>query len=366
MNKAKLLLFAAVLLLIPLVTAQEKTCFYFFYGDGCLHCAKAEPFVNQIEQSLPVEAHRFEVYNDRENLVLLNKYFDSYGVPDKERGVPAVFLSNAYLVGYSPIANNLSSIMAENGGAECPVLDGRAMSGISNGKAPVEKLSQLTLLTIISAALVDSINPCAIAVLLILLAALLAAGQKERVLRAGFAFTLSIYIAYLLFGLGLFSALQISGISYWFYKIVGALAIIIGLANIKDYFWYGAGGFVMEIPRSWRPALKKILGGVTSTWGAFLAGFIVCLFELPCTGGPYIVILGLLAERMTMLASLPLLLLYNVFFVLPLILLTLLVYSGYSNVEKATEWKEHNIRRLHLFAGIVMLALGLLIVLGFV
>ncbi|MEM2916542.1 MAG: cytochrome c biogenesis protein CcdA [Candidatus Woesearchaeota archaeon] len=256
--------------------------------------------------------------------------------------------------------------MLSNGGAECPVLERRNVSGIANGRAPIEKLSSFTLLTIISAALVDSINPCAIAVLLILIAALLAAGQKERVLRAGFTFTLSIYISYLLFGLGLFSALQISGISYWFYKIVGALAIIIGLANIKDYFWYGAGGFVMEIPRSWRPALKKILSGVTSAWGAFLAGFVVCLFELPCTGGPYIVILGLLAERMTMLASLPLLLLYNVFFVLPLVLITILVYFGYSNVEKATEWKERNIRRLHLFAGIVMLVLGLLIVIGLV
>ncbi len=366
MKTAKFWLLAIILLALPLVSAQEKTCFYFFYGDGCVHCAKAEPFIRQIEQSLPVEAHRFEVYKNRENLVLLNKYFDSYGVSEKERGVPAVFLASTYLIGYSPIANNLSAIIAQNGGAECPALDGRVVSGISNGIAPVEKLSKLTLLTIISAALVDSINPCAIAVLLILLAALLAAGQKKRVLRAGFAFTLSIYIAYLLFGLGLFSALQISGISYWFYKIVGALAIIIGLANIKDYFWYGAGGFVMEIPRSWRPALKKILGGITSAWGAFLAGFIVCLFELPCTGGPYIVILGLLAERMTMLASLPLLLLYNVFFVLPLVLLTLLVYFGYSNVETATEWKDRNIRRLHLFAGVVMLVLGLLIVLGLV
>ena len=95
-------------------------------------------------------------------------------------------------------------------------------------------------------------------------------------------------------------------------------------------------------------------------------GFAVCLFELPCTGGPYIVILGLLAERITLFASIPLLLIYNLFFVLPLIFITFMIYLGFVNVEKTTEWKERNIKRLHLIAGLIMLILGMLIVLGFV
>jgi cytochrome c biogenesis protein CcdA len=164
----------------------------------------------------------------------------------------------------------------------------------------------------------------------------------------------------------LFSALQISGLSYWFYKIVGLVAIVIGLANIKDYFWYGAGGFVMEIPRAWRPTLKGLLNKVTSPLGGFLMGFVVCFFELPCTGGPYLFVLGLLAERTTQLAAIPILLLYNLVFILPLIAITLILYLGHSSVEKANEWKDRNIRRLHLIAGIVMLVLGLMVVLGLV
>lgn len=95
-------------------------------------------------------------------------------------------------------------------------------------------------------------------------------------------------------------------------------------------------------------------------------GFVVCLFELPCTGGPYLVILGLLAERMTMFASIPLLLIYNLCFVLPLVVITFMIYFGFANVEKTTEWKERNIRRLHLITGIIMLALGIIIVLGLI
>jgi len=177
-------------------------------------------------------------------------------------------------------------------------------------------------------------------------------------------FTLSIYVAYFLFGLGLFSALQISGLSYWFYKFIGIIAILVGLANIKDFFWYGAGGFTMEIPRKWRPNLKNLLSKVTSPLGVFLIGFVVCLFELPCTGGPYIVILGLLAEKMTLVSSIPLLLLYNLFFILPLLVLTFAIYFGFSNAEKTTKWKNKNLRTLHLIAGIVMLALGVFIVSG--
>jgi len=360
----------SLLLGLQLVNAQEETCIYFFYGDGCQHCAEVEPSIEDLEtqSQYAVEVHRFEIYNNRSNIVLLHQYFDNYNIQNEERGIPVVFIGNHYLIGNRPILEKLESAIQNNLGSDCPKLNYCMLNvtGSTGSTSPLEKLSNLSLFTIIGAAFVDSINPCAIAVLLILLSALVVSGDKKRALRAGLAFTLSIYLAYFLFGLGLFSALQISGLSFWFYKIIGVLAILIGLANIKDFFWYGGCGFVMEVPRAWRPNLKKMLSSVTSPLGAFLMGFAVCLFELPCTGGPYIVILALLAERMTMFASIPLLLIYNLFFILPLVVITFMIYWGFANVEKATAWKERNIRRLHLIAGSIMLVLGILIVFGFV
>jgi len=299
-------------------------------------------------------------------MILLNDYFESFNVPEESRGIPAVFIDNEYLVGDNPILDSLEDKIAQHKGVGCPVLGHANATGTLGETSSLQKLHSISYLTIISAAIVDSINPCAIAVLLILTAALLTVGNKKKVLLSGIAFTTSIYIAYFLFGLGLFSALQISGLSFWFYEIIGIIAILIGLANIKDYLWYGAGGFVMEIPRSWRPALKKMLGKVTSPLGAFLIGFVICLFELPCTGGPYIVILGLLAERTTQVAAIPILLIYNLFFVLPLLLITFLMHFGFATVEKTNEWKEKNIRKLHLITGVVMLILGALVVLRIV
>ena len=57
---------------------------------------------------------------------------------------------------------------------------------------------------------------------------------------------------------------------------------------------------------------------------------------------------------------------YNLFFIAPLIMVTFLLYFGMSTTESAGKWKDRNIRKLHLIAGIVMLALGLIVFLGLV
>jgi cytochrome c biogenesis protein CcdA len=214
-------------------------------------------------------------------------------------------------------------------------------------------------LVVTSAAFVDSINPCAIAVLLILLGALLMVKEKKQALLTGVFFILALYLAYLFLGLGLISFLQLSGLAKIFHQLIGVLAILIGLLNIKDFFWYGGGGFVMEIPRSWRPTIQGFLKKATSPLGAFLTGIVVTAFELPCTGGPYFFVLGLLAHNYSLSQILPILLYYNLIFVLPLLLITTLIYFGYSSVEKTTAWKDRNLRLLHLIAGLIMLSLGI-------
>ncbi|MDR0861052.1 MAG: hypothetical protein LBO09_09110 [Candidatus Peribacteria bacterium] len=77
---------------------------------------------------------------------------------------------------------------------------------------------------------------------------------------------------------------------FWLKRIVGIVGLLVGLANLKDYFRYGKG-FVMEVPLSRRPAMMKITKSVTSPAGAFVIGVIVSLFLLPCSSGPYLTIL---------------------------------------------------------------------------
>ena len=360
MKKIILALFVLFLLFLSqgAVLAQEQIEVNFFYGEGCPNCAQIKPVVENIAEKYPgVKFNIYEIYFNSDNNKLFHQYTEMHEIPFDQRGVPTVFIGDEYYVG-GQIINNL----------ENKILEMIESGEYGNGDLDdfVFDLNSLSWAVVIGAALVDSINPCAIAVLLILMGALLAAGNRKRALRAGLAFTLSIYTSYFLFGLGLFNIIQISGLSFLFYRFVGLIAIIVGIFNIKDYFSYGAGGFVMEIPRRWRPTIKKILGGITSPVGAFLAGFVVCLFELPCTGGPYLFILGLLAEKTTQMAAIPILMIYNLFFVAPLLIMIALLYCGTSTTESANQWKDRNIKKLHLIAGIVMVLLGMIVFLGLI
>ncbi len=211
-------------------------------------------------------------------------------------------------------------------------------------------------------AFVDSINPCAIAVMLLLLSALVFFDNRKKIFFSGIAFILGLYITYFIFGMGLFCASDISKYinPTIIHKAIGIFGIIIGLLNIKDFFWYGGGGFVMEIPRRLRPRMSLIIAKATSVPVAFFTGMLVTLFELPCTGGPYLFTVGALSTKeISTFMRVIILLYYNVIFVIPLIIILLGVYVGFINVSKAEQWKERNLRLLHLIAGIILLGLGL-------
>jgi len=362
MNLKKFVLFLLFLLFV-IPVSHAATCVYFFHGDGCPHCANVIPFIDSVKE---MKIHDFEVYNNMTNALLLNEFFESYNIPANQRGVPTVFVANTYLIGDKPIIENLESY--KNLDAECPVTENIDAEGISGDSSPEKNVKSITIATVIGAALVDSINPCAIAVLLILLSALMTSGNAGKAIRTGLAFIASIYIVYFLFGLGILALFKefftvLAGGSGLIQLAVGILAIIIGIANIKDFISYGSGGFVMEIPRRWRPRMKSILSKAMTPLGAFSIGFLVSLFELPCTGGPYFFILGHLADKVTYASVIPILLLYNLVFILPLIAISLLLYFGKMKTENADEWKDRNLRKLHLATGFIMILLGLMVIL---
>ncbi len=223
---------------------------------------------------------------------------------------------------------------------------------------------------ITSLALADSINPCAIAVLAMVLITILIQNpeKRKRVLYAGAAFVISVYVGYLFYGIVLVQlfnsfnewALKNSKI---FYNGLAILAMILGALNIKDFFMYKKGSFATEMPLFLRPKVKKIIEKMTSPKGAFVIGFLVTIFLLPCTIGPYIIASGILAEQ-GVLAALPWLLYYNFVFVIPMIIIVLLIYFGFTRVEDVSSWKDKNVKILHLIAGILIFLTGIAILMG--
>jgi len=246
-------------------------------------------------------------------------------------------------------------------------VDGTGTITDSNGTG--SSVASVSIWKTIMLGLADSVNPCAISVLALILIAIVTynPGSRKQVLLAGLSFVLAVVIMYLLYGYLIITAFQfiqsIASIKLYIYKGLGVVAIILGLLELKDYFKYKPGGIATEMPLFMRPKVNKLISKVTSPIGAFGIGLFVTLFLLPCTIGPYIILGGLLADQ-GFVNAIPLLLLYNFVFVLPMIVVTLLVYFGSKRAEDVKDWKERNVRKMHLIAGVLMLLIGILMILG--
>ncbi|MBT3864842.1 cytochrome c biogenesis protein [Candidatus Peregrinibacteria bacterium] len=339
----------------PLVSESSKMILY--VGDGCPHCAEVEEHIEDHGYGDVFDLEAREIYFDRANAALYNKEAQRLGIPITNRGVPLLVVGDEYFIGSPPIKGYLDErFEAMGGGVEDPVEAGGEDVG---GEVVGEEGDVLTISMVFGAALVDAINPCAFAVLIILLTTILSGGAKKKALYAGLAFSLAIFLSYLAMGFGLYTAVAGAGISSTFMKIIAVLAVILGLFNLKDYFWYGKG-FKMEVPMSWRPKMKAILQSATSPIGAFLVGFLISLFLLPCTSGPYIVIIGMLGTKETFDTAAWLLVFYNLVFVAPMVFITLAIYKGFS-VERAEAIRQKRIKLLHLIAGLILVIMGVVI-----
>ncbi len=228
----------------------------------------------------------------------------------------------------------------------------------------------VSLIEIVSLAAVDAINPCALAVMTIVLMSLLIHDPKKRsnILWGGVAFSLAVFILYFLYGLIMiqfFSHLipETGKFSFYVFKGFGMFAIILGILNLKDFIVYKPGGIATEMPLKLRPKMKSLVKKITTPKGAFIIGLFVTLFLLPCTIGPYIIASGKLST-VNFLKTIPWLLLYNLIFILPMLGITLAIYLGLTSVDKVSGWKEKNIKYLHLIEGSILTILGILMFTG--
>ncbi len=211
-------------------------------------------------------------------------------------------------------------------------------------------------------AAIDSINPCAIGVLILLISVLLATRKSvKHMLFVGGLYIAAIYVSYLAAGLGLMYFL--AQIPLWIAEYVsiavGMVVVAGGLVEIKDFFWYGKG-FSLVIPKKYVKLVHQ-QSKKTTLVSIILLGFLVSAVELPCTGGPYLAIITLLARYFDFNVFL-LMVYYNVIFILPLVIILLLVASG-KKLYEIKRWKHANRRYMRLCIGLLLVAMGWLLML---
>lgn len=210
-----------------------------------------------------------------------------------------------------------------------------------------------------AAALIDSVNPCAFSVLLLTIAFLLSMGKmRSNIIKIGGLYVLGIFVVYMLIGLGLLQVLHIFDTPHFMGRLGAGLLIVLGAINIiGEYF--PSFPIKLRIPHAAHGEMATLMKKA-SLPAAFGLGALVGLCEFPCTGGPYLMVLGLLHDNATYLSGVGYLLLYNLIFILPLAVI-LLVASDSSLLEKVKEWKKEENRHMRIWGSIAMIILGLII-----
>ena len=368
-----LILILVFSLFASIINAEEEpVCIVYFYGIGCPNCAEVSPYLNELEEKYrdKIDINRLEIYHDKENYDIYSNFCGIANLELGERGVPFVAIGEKYFMGASFIKNNLEDeieSMLESGERFCP-LDGQIechdSDSIGSDISPVASEKKLTLPLVLFTGLLDGINPCAFAVLLFLLMFLLGvSNNRKRMLKAGLAYVAAVYITYFLAGLGLLTIIQLSGISQVIIKIAAVLAIVLGLVNLKDYFWHKKG-FILKIPDSTKGIIENLTRKANIP-AAVILGFLVSMFELPCTGGVYLAIIALLADTVTKLKAISYLLIYNLMFVLPLIIIILLMLRGLK-AEHIEKWRESKRNIMKLMLALLLLIIGALMLTGII
>lgn len=355
-----------------LKTEDEGICVIYFYGQECPKCAEIKPFIDQMLEKYKGEIHitKLELYHNLQNYQLYNKYCTIQNIPIEQRGIPLVAIGNKFFMGTDQIKENLELAIQEaikKGEDICPLPGEMSCHGLEYNQTETNPVipglkEKITLPVVIGAGLVDGINPCAFAVLIFMLTFLIeVSSTKKRMVKAGVIYIIAVYVAYFLAGLGLLSVIQIVGATKIIVKIAAGLAIIAGAINIKDYFWYGKG-FSLQIPESRKGTIQKWVYKANIP-AALVLGFLVAMFELPCTGGIYLAILAMLANTVTKATAIYYLVIYNLMFVLPLIIILLAVTFG-MKAEHIENWRQSKKNWMRLAMGLVLVGLGIALLLG--
>ena len=246
-----------------------------------------------------------------------------------------------------------------------------ALTGLWHPNAPSEAmrvyLPQITLPTVIVAGVVDGINPCAFTVLLLFITALLTTLRADepsvnairlRMLGLGSIYITAIFLTYLALGVGLLRSLDFFTRQHVPARFGALLAVLFGLWMLKDYFLPDLGwrlqapGGVGEMAR--QSARKATIPAL------IVGGFLIGLCTVPCSGAVYLGVLSLLALQPTALLGYSYLVLYNIIFVLPLVVI-LGAASARPTLNRLAHWNLHHKEWVRLVLGGGVVTMGLLI-----
>jgi hypothetical protein len=350
-----------------MATGQDRVDFWFFWSSTCPHCKIAHPTIDALDAQLPwVELHSLRLDGQPDNVAIYRRMAAELG--EEARSVPAFIFCGRMLVGWD--SGGSTELAIRNGLTDCRegAVGGPADEPIVLpflGEVDHETYS-LPTFTVVLAAL-DSFNPCAFFVLLFLLSFMINAGSRARMLLVGSVFVLISGLVYFLAMAAWFNLFAVVGHLSLVTLGAGALALVIGLLNIKDYFWLKRGASLSISDKHKDSLIARVRGLVSSRSLATMLAATVSLamlanlYELLCTAGfPMVYTRLLTMHELSTAQYYTYLLFYNVIYVLPL----LAIVTAFAVTLGRRKLQEREGRVLKLLSGMLMFGLGITLLLA--
>lgn len=346
---------------------------YFYWSNKCPHCAEALPYMDNLTVlRSDLALHSYQLVGEPDNVARYEVMASALG--KEARSVPAFFMCNTMLTGFDPevTPQQLESLLNRckqhvtvhhtlagfRGMEQEPiVLHLPFVGAIEAG------VSSLPVITVLIAG-VDAFNPCAFFVLMFLLSLMLHTGKRQRMLLVGGVFVFFSGLLYFLFMSAWLNLFRVIGHLDAITIGAAVVALLVGLINIKDFFWFKQG-VSLTISEQAKPKLfqrmrnllqaRSLLTLLVATSGLAL---FANLYEFLCTAGfPMVYTRILTLSDLSSMQYYAYLLLYNVVYVIPLLVIVLLFVVS-MGVRKL---QEDEGRRLKLLSGGMMLTLGIVL-----
>ena len=379
LNKAKILTFLFIFLVfitllsfLTPVKSAEKIPVVFFSTPGCEECTLTRNYLESLKEIYTqIEVTELSV-GDSKNKELLAHFGKTYSLPENKINVtPAVFIGKKALVREETF-KGLNKIIENYDYSETEFIK-NTLGTETSGNGLIELFKKFGVLTVIGAGLIDGYNPCAITVLIFFISLLvLRSRSKKDILFVGSAFTIGIGVSYFLLGVGLFSIISkwkyFDEIAKWVYLGTAIVTLVLVILTLGDYIKARQGktkDMTLQLSTTEKKTIHSLLRN-PKVQGlsifSFLIAFPVSIVEFSCTGQTYLPTIvyifsmpGLKARAFAYLT------LYNIMFVLPLIVIVYLAYRGTTS-ERITLWFTNNIAKIKLVTGIIFLALFLYLI----
>ncbi len=330
----------------------------YFYQKGCPKCDRTNALLKYLVKKYPHLNVKEIDLNTLDGKRLNETLSNRLNLPAEKRLIaPSIFIGNDSLspeeITEAKVETLIQKYRKSSGGDHKSVSSAPSQppttEEVKKAEASiVQRFKSLGLLTVISAGFIDGINPCAFATLIFFISYLTMVGRKRKeILWVGMGFSVTVFATYLLIGFGILRFVQHLSFLPTFSKVVYlltiAFALFLGTVSLYDYIQLKRGHaseMKLQLPDFLKKRIHKTIREESKSKRYFLAavvsGFIVSLLEFTCTGQVYLPTILFVTNIPSMRTSaISYLLLYNIIFIVPLLMIFSVVYWGITSEQLA-------------------------------